>query len=57
MGAFGFLGYWVYKWEVRSEELLAQKRAEIRERRKKPIAQTDESSGMALIENNSLQPS
>jgi hypothetical protein len=54
MGAFGFLGYWAYKWEVRSEELLAQKRAEILERRKKLIAQTDESSGMALIGDKPL---
>ena len=33
MGAFGFAGYWAYKWDVRAGELLAAKRAEIAARR------------------------
>lgn len=33
MGAFGFAGYWAYKWDIRAGELLAEKRAEIAARR------------------------
>ena len=33
MAAFGFAGYWAYKWDVRAGELLAIKRAEIAARR------------------------
>ncbi|KAF5327496.1 hypothetical protein D9619_004426 [Psilocybe cf. subviscida] len=33
MGAFGALGYGAYHWEIKSSELLAQKRQEIEERR------------------------
>jgi len=33
MGVFGTAGYFAYKWDVRAGELLAQKRAEIAERR------------------------
>jgi len=39
MGAFGFLGYWAYQWEVKSEELLARKRAEMVARRKRVMTQ------------------
>jgi hypothetical protein len=47
MGAFGFLGYWAYQWEVRSEELLTQKRAEMRERRKRIMAQAGQPEAVA----------
>ena len=33
MGAFGFAGYCAYHWDQRAAVLLAQKRAEIAERR------------------------
>jgi len=33
MGAWGFAGYWAYKWDLRAGELIAAKTAEIRERR------------------------
>ncbi|KAI9066226.1 hypothetical protein FKP32DRAFT_1540842, partial [Trametes sanguinea] len=33
MASFGFIGYWAYHWDLRAEELLKQKRAEIAERR------------------------
>ncbi|KAH9481582.1 hypothetical protein JR316_0006109 [Psilocybe cubensis] len=37
MGAFGFAGYLAHKWDVRSSEVLAKKRAELRERRQKAL--------------------
>ena len=37
MGVFGFAGYWAHKWEIRSGELLAEKRQEILERRQKQM--------------------
>ena len=38
MGAFGFAGYWAYHWDQRAAVLIAQKRAEIAERREKAAA-------------------
>ena len=35
MGTFGFAGYWAYQWDKRAAVLLAEKRAEIAERRAK----------------------
>ena len=35
MGVFGFAGYWAYQWDQRAAVLLAQKRAEIAERRER----------------------
>ena len=37
MGLFGCAGYWAHKWEIRSRELLAEKRQEILERRQKQM--------------------
>ncbi|KXN91619.1 hypothetical protein AN958_12471 [Leucoagaricus sp. SymC.cos] len=42
MGVFGYAGYWAYRWDLRAAELLAQKRAEIRERRGQAAAITNE---------------
>ncbi|KAF8150661.1 hypothetical protein B0H34DRAFT_801600 [Crassisporium funariophilum] len=50
MGAFGFAGYWAYKWDIRSGELLAQKRAEITERRQ--IRAQKEEAAAAQRESN-----
>ncbi|KAJ3565058.1 hypothetical protein NP233_g7888 [Leucocoprinus birnbaumii] len=33
MGVFGYAGYWAHRWDIRSGELIAAKRAEILERR------------------------
>ena len=33
-GTFGYVGYWAHRWEVRSEELLAKKEAQIKENRR-----------------------
>lgn len=33
MGTFGFVGYWAYRWDERAGVLLAEKRAQIAERR------------------------
>ncbi|OBZ72159.1 hypothetical protein A0H81_07637 [Grifola frondosa] len=38
MGSFGFLGYWAYQWDQRAAVLLAEKRAEIAERRQRKAA-------------------
>jgi hypothetical protein len=43
MGVFGYAGYWAYKWEIRSNELLAAKRQEILERRQKQMQKMEES--------------
>ena len=37
MGVFGYAGYWAYKWDIRSRELLEEKRQEILERRQKQM--------------------
>jgi hypothetical protein len=42
MGVFGYVGYWAYKWDLRAAELLAQKRAEILERRALASGAADE---------------
>ena len=44
MGVFGFIGYWAYHWDQRAAVLLAQKRAEIAERREKAAAVAASSS-------------
>lgn len=38
MGVFGYVGYWAYKWDERAAVLIAEKRAEITERRAKLLA-------------------
>lgn len=38
MGAFGYAGYLVHKWDVHSGQLLAEKKREIRERRQEMAA-------------------
>jgi len=50
MLAFGYLGYWAHQWDERAAVLIAEKRAEIAERRKLRIAQAEEASAAALAE-------
>jgi hypothetical protein len=50
MLAFGYLGYWAHRWDERASVLIAEKRAEITERRKKRIARAEEASAAALAE-------
>jgi hypothetical protein len=50
MLAFGYLGYWAHQWDERATVLIAEKRAEITERRKKRIARAEEASASALAE-------
>lgn len=45
MGVFGYGGYWAYRWEIRSAELIAEKRAEIQERRQQRAAQIEAREG------------
>ncbi|KAF9048423.1 hypothetical protein BJ165DRAFT_1525881 [Panaeolus papilionaceus] len=48
MGVFGYAGYWAHKWEVRSGELLEQKKQEILERRQQAIANAEQSAASVL---------
>ncbi|KAF8486064.1 hypothetical protein DFH94DRAFT_688428 [Russula ochroleuca] len=50
MLAFGYLGYWAHRWDERAGVLIAEKRAEITERRKLRIARAEEASAAALAE-------
>jgi hypothetical protein len=50
MLAFGYLGYWAHEWDQRATVLIAEKRAEISERRKLRIARAEEASAAALAE-------
>ncbi|KAI0925814.1 hypothetical protein AcW1_008148 [Taiwanofungus camphoratus] len=38
MVTFGYAGYWAYKWDERAAVLLAEKRAQIAERRQREVA-------------------
>jgi hypothetical protein len=38
MTVFGYAGYWAYRWDVRAGTLLAEKRADIAERRERTLA-------------------
>ncbi|CAA7267066.1 unnamed protein product [Cyclocybe aegerita] len=53
MGAFGFVGYWAYKWEVYSTALLVEKRQAIAEGRLKALRETDEAAGGAILGDRS----
>ena len=44
MGVFGYAGYWAYKWEIRSNELLADKHQEILERRQKQMQKMEQAA-------------
>ncbi|KAH9002992.1 hypothetical protein EDB86DRAFT_3073477 [Lactarius hatsudake] len=48
MLAFGYLGYWAHQWDERASVLIAEKRAEIAERRRQRIAHAEEASAAAL---------
>ena len=50
MGAFGFVGFWAYKWEVKSGEMLKEMRAEIKERRQGQIAAAEEAGNTELAQ-------
>jgi len=39
MAVFGYAGYWAYRWDERAAVLIAEKRAEISERREKRLAE------------------
>jgi hypothetical protein len=51
MGVFGYAGYWAYQWDQRAAVLLAEKRAEITERRQKQIAKAEAAAVAALAES------
>ncbi|EGN98900.1 hypothetical protein SERLA73DRAFT_136938 [Serpula lacrymans var. lacrymans S7.3] len=41
MAVFGFAGYWAHQWDERAGVILAEKRAEITERRERRLARAD----------------
>ncbi|KAK1231557.1 hypothetical protein PQX77_005291 [Marasmius sp. AFHP31] len=41
MGVFGYAGYWAYRWDIKSAELIAQKQAEIAEQQKLRVAKAE----------------
>lgn len=51
MGVFGYAGYWAYRWDQRAGVLLAEKRAEITERRRKQIAKAEGLAAAALADS------
>jgi hypothetical protein len=51
MGAFGFAGYWAHQWDQRAAVLLAEKREEIAERRRKQVAKAEAIEAAALGES------
>jgi len=50
MMVFGYAGYWEYKWEVRADELIALKRTEIAEQRKREVATVETLAASMLSE-------
>lgn len=48
MGVFGYGGYWAYQWDQRAAILIAEKRAEIQERRKQQVTEAEETGAAAL---------
>lgn len=50
MLAFGYVGYWAHRWDERAGVLIAEKRAEIAERRGQRIARAEAASAAALAE-------
>jgi hypothetical protein len=53
MLAFGYLGYWAHQWDERATVLIAEKRAEIVERRRLRVARAEEASAAALAAESS----
>jgi hypothetical protein len=47
MGVFGYAGYWAHRWDQRAGVLLAEKRAEITERRQKQEAASEGDAALA----------
>jgi hypothetical protein len=41
MVVFGYAGYWAHKWELRADELIALKQAEIAERKLRDVARLE----------------
>ncbi|THV07322.1 hypothetical protein K435DRAFT_772668 [Dendrothele bispora CBS 962.96] len=41
MGVFGYGGYWAWRWDQKSVQLIEQKKVEISERRKERVARME----------------
>ena len=46
MAVFGYAGYWAYQWDQRAAVLLAEKKAEILERRHRAIAKAEATAAL-----------
>jgi hypothetical protein len=53
MGVFGVVGYWAHVWDLRAQEIIAEKRAQIAERKKARIQALEELQAKALQETES----
>ncbi|TDL25710.1 hypothetical protein BD410DRAFT_784744 [Rickenella mellea] len=49
-GIFGYAGYWAYKWDMRAAELLALKRAEIAEHRRRRVEAADHAAAASGLQ-------
>ncbi|KAJ3529877.1 hypothetical protein NMY22_g8817 [Coprinellus aureogranulatus] len=50
MLAFGYAGYWAHKWDIRSAEIIAEKKAELAEREQKQLAYAESVAAQKLGE-------
>ncbi|KAI0065328.1 hypothetical protein BV25DRAFT_1913918 [Artomyces pyxidatus] len=50
MVVFGYVGYWAHRWDERAAVLIADKRAQIAERRRAQIERADAAAAAALGE-------
>ncbi|TFY78054.1 hypothetical protein EWM64_g5958 [Hericium alpestre] len=48
MVTFGFAGYWAHQWDERAAVLIAEKRAQIAERRQRQIEATEAAAAVLL---------
>ncbi|KAK1231679.1 hypothetical protein PQX77_005165 [Marasmius sp. AFHP31] len=53
MGVFGYAGYWAYRWDIKSAELIAQKQAEIAEQQKLRVAKAEAIAEKLMKESDS----
>ncbi|KAL0573220.1 hypothetical protein V5O48_008740 [Marasmius crinis-equi] len=53
MGVFGYAGYWAWRWDIKSAELIAQKKIELAERQKERVAKAEAIAERLLKEADS----
>lgn len=48
MGAFGYAGYWAWRWDQRAVVLIQQKKTEIQERRRARVERAEAAAAQTL---------